>query len=254
MTDRTPTLAEIIRTAIENRLADVHVMLPGRVERYLPDEQKVDVQPMIQRFQEGAAGETISETYPVIPGVPVAFPSSGKFKLTFPIAAGDFVTLVFCESSIDAYQASSGNDPISPDLFQRFDLSDAIAVPGWRPDPKKISDPDNEAAVLGYDGGAAVRVLSDAVRLYESISKDVVAGASVHVADDQVNLYQQAAADFVALAALVLTELQAVKTDFDNFLIAVNAHVHAGTGTPFPPIVFVPHTPSSVAAQKVKAT
>lgn len=231
MSPKTPMLAGIIETAVRNGNAEVHVMLPGRVEKYDPKTQKVDVQPMIDRYQEGADGETIQETYPVISGVPMAFPRIGKFVITLPVAVGDLVTLKFCESSIETYQLGTGRNPVSPDLFQRFSLTDAVAEPGWYPDGKALQSTDLENMVIGQDGLTA---------------------------------------QFIALANLVLGELNDVKADFTAFKTTSESHTHGyipGTLTPAvttppsatptgtPPTTWpTPHDPQSVAAQRVKAT
>lgn len=241
MSPKTPTLADVIRTPVKNSLAEVHILLPGKIESYNAATQKADVLPMIQRFQEDENGDAIEETLPVIPNVPVAFPRGGGFKLTFPMAVGDLVTLNFCESSIDNYQAGDARQPVSPELFQRFDLTDAIATPGWYPDGQKLTDADADDLVIGKDGGAAI-----------------------HVAPDQINLYEKNAAQFVALAQKVLDELTTARNDRTANKGVFDVHTHITTATVSvglpgiiaPPVSGFPTqtTPSSVAAAKVKAT
>jgi hypothetical protein len=239
MSPKTPTLAAVIKEAIANRLADVHVMLPGKIQSYDATTQTADVEPMIKRFQEGADGETIDEAYPVIPNVPVVFPRAGGYKITFPVEPGDFCMLKFCESSIDVYQSGSGDRPASPDVFQRFDLTDAVAILGWYPSGASLSQTDGDDLVMGKDGGAVI-----------------------HIANDQVNLYEKTAADFVALAQKVLDELNVAKTDRASYKTTFDAHTHPYVDTPAGPSVTSPTTtpfqaptePSSVAAAKVKAT
>jgi hypothetical protein len=225
MSPKTPELATIIETAVRNRLAEVHVMLPGRVEKYDARSQKVNVQPLIKRFQEGADSETIEETYPVISGVPLAFPRVGKFAITFPVKPGDLVTLNFCESSIETYQLGGGRKPVSPDLFQRFDLSDAVATPGWYPDGKALQATDLKNIVIGEDGLTS---------------------------------------QFVALANLVLQELEAARDDRAAMKSTFDSHIHVTTATVSAGPVGViadpagkfptPTDPNSVAAETVKVT
>ncbi len=245
MSPKTPTLAAVLRTAVENRLAEVHVMLPGKIDSYDPATQKARVVLMVNRFQKSSDGTTIGgglgEPYPAIDNVPVAFPRAGAFSMTFPVNEGDNVTVIFCESSIDAYQLSNGREQMSPDVFNRFDLSDAVAFLGWYPDGKVASSTDQEDIVIGEADGPAV-----------------------HIGRDMVNLYEKDAADFVALAQSVLDELDLVKTDFDGFKTAYDSHIHTTTATvsagspgviaPTVSSVPTPHTPASVAAEKVKAT
>ncbi len=152
MTSRTPNLAEVIRTAISTRLCDVHTMLPGKIVSYDAAAQKADVQPLIRRLQKAIDGE-IKERLPQIPGVPVAWPRSGKYRLTMPVKAGDFCMLVFSESSIDAYQAGQGQE-VDPGAFYRFDLTDAVALMGWNPDGQKLGETDSSVISVGLEGGS----------------------------------------------------------------------------------------------------
>ena len=100
-TTRTPTLQEVIRQAFDYYLEDLHVALPGKVESYDAEEQRATVQPLVNRRVVVEEGETLTEQLPSIPDVPIAFPRSGDFFLTFPIKRGDLVTLVFQERSIE---------------------------------------------------------------------------------------------------------------------------------------------------------
>ncbi len=242
---RTPTMAEIIRSAIDARLAEVHTMLPGRIESFDADTQKADVTPMLKRIQKADEGEIV-EDIPVIPAVPVVFPRAGNgYKITFPVVAGDRCMLVFCERSIDNYQlrgggevsgATSRYEAEDPESFQMHDLSDPVAVLGWYPDTETISAVDADGMVIGKDGGAVI-----------------------HIADDEINLYEKAAAEFVALAQKTFDEIKALRDAVDANVTTNNSHTHAVTsapGTTGPPIPTMSPPPpvNSVAAEKVKAT
>jgi hypothetical protein len=48
-----------------------------------------------------------------------------------PLTRGDYVLLVFCERSIDAWLSIGGI--VDPDDYRKFDLSDAVAIPGLFP-------------------------------------------------------------------------------------------------------------------------
>jgi phage baseplate assembly protein V len=117
--------------------------------------------------------------------------------------------------------------------------------------------------------GVAVRVLDRRYRPKSMGEGDVCLftnnGERVYIesSGDIVNLGAKSAADFVALADDVKSELDAVKTDLDNLKTACASHTHptAALGLPSVPgpppadfSLFVPHTPGSVAATKVKAT
>lgn len=249
MSDRSPELADVIRQAIEDRLAEVHVMLPGRIDSYDPTTQKADVEPLIKRVQSTVDGE-LSEDLPVIPGVPVVFPRAGGYKITMPVETGNRCMLVFCERSIDQYQIGQTRKgstdligQVDPGTFEMHNLSDPVAILGWYNDAEALSTPDADDMVLGEEGGPVI-----------------------HIGGDQVNLYQKSGSghDFVALAQKVLDELNDVKLDLDGFKTAYDSHIHTTTATisagplgviaPTASSAPTPHTPQSVAAAKVKAT
>jgi len=120
----TNTLAQAIVTTFKSMMADIHTCLPGRVEKYEYKTQKAEVKPLIKKkFLNGD-----SLDIPVIPNVPVVFPRTKKAGFTFPLNKGDGVLLVFSERSLERW-LSSGDD-VEPGDPRKFDLTDAIAIPG----------------------------------------------------------------------------------------------------------------------------
>ncbi len=161
----TPTFAEMLRRAMDARLLDVHTAIPARVEAYDAATLSVDAQPLIKQAHEDENGDRVVEQLPVIPSVPVVFPGSGGYRVTFPIVVGDLVLLVFSEASIDKWLETGGLvDPIDD---HRHNISDAIAIPGLR----SFASPSaaNTSALviegddvrLGDDTGTAVALKSD---------------------------------------------------------------------------------------------
>ncbi len=209
-------LADVLRAAIAQALATVHVSLPAIVQSYDRTTQKVTVQVPIRSRYIDDDGALQSEIVPAIPNVPVGFPSGTTWSFTGELVPGDVGRLLFAERSTDEWRAV-GNADITAQDMRRFDLSDAVFLPGAPP----FSSPLPSAAVSAT--GAVVR------------------GPLVYLGDST-------AVDFVALAGLVLAQLQAVKIAFD-------AHIHSGgtiggfTGIPS---ALMP-APSSPAATKVKA-
>lgn len=133
----------------------VHTALPGTIESFDTSTGKAKVKPALrQKLTDGSIAE-----YPSIVGVPVVFPRSATFSLTFPIAVGDSVLLIFAERAIGRWLRSGGSvDPIDP---RRHDLSDAVALPGLYPfaEGTTITDPDateikyNDASIVIDKGG-----------------------------------------------------------------------------------------------------
>lgn len=128
MSARTPELDELLTLVLDRRLEEVHTAMPGVVTAYDATTQQCSVQPSISLAYEDEVGKRVVETPPVITNVPVAFPRGGGFRLTFPLAAGDEVLLVFSMRSIDRYQTKGG--VVDPGDDRRFHLADAMAIPG----------------------------------------------------------------------------------------------------------------------------
>lgn len=161
--NRTPTLAEVIRRALDARLADVRVALPARVEKYDAAKQVVDVLPLLQERAVGEDGAELVESLPVVPNVPVVFPGAGGFRVTFPVQPGDTVLLVFSDRSLDVWQAKGGEvDPVD---LRRHHLADAVAIPGLRDLAHPLASAPTDRLSLGKDGGRTVEITNSDVIL-----------------------------------------------------------------------------------------
>lgn len=155
---RTPTLAEVIRSALDARLLDVHTSIPAKIVRYDASRCVVDAAPLVKAPQTDEAGVTTYTALPVVTNVPVEFPQGGGFRLTFPLAVGDTVRLSFHEASLDRWMNFGGEvDPRDP---RRFSLSDASAFPGMRAlaGSDAVVAASDDGCVLEKVGGAGVRI------------------------------------------------------------------------------------------------
>lgn len=212
---RTPTLAEVIRAALDARLVDVHTAIPAKVVRYDASKCLVDAAPLVKAPVLAEDGSTSFDALPVVPNVPVSFPGAGGFRVTFPISVGDTVLLVFSEASLERWLQFGGE--VDPEDPRRFALSDAVAIPGLR------SFADVEAAA------------TDAV-VIESNGSDVRLGTKT-------------ANEALALASKVAIELDAIRTAF-----AAHTHVSTVPPNPTGPAVPTLVGPSgSTASARVKA-
>jgi len=189
---RSPEPQEVLRAAVEYALADVHTALPGRVEVYDAATQKADIKPLIQRLVATEEGDEILEELPVLPQVPVIFPRTTAYHITFPVEPGDHVLLVFNERSIDNFIAGDGEDT-DPDEYRMHDLSDAVAFVGFYPDSKAIPEPSADSLVLGHADGV-----------------------SIHLAADKIELGERNAGDAASMDSLVQTELARLKSELET--------------------------------------
>jgi hypothetical protein len=168
---RSPELAELLRTAINYHLDDLHVMLPGSVQLYDPTSQTANIQPLIKRRVKCADGTELLETLPVLVKVPIVFPRGGGtpgFFITFPIQPGDYVMLVFAERSLDVWLAdptADSTNPVDPGEFRKHDISDAVAIPGLYPFLSPLTDASPVNMAMGKSGGPQIHVTPADVRL-----------------------------------------------------------------------------------------
>jgi hypothetical protein len=185
-------LADVVRAFVREGAADLHVSIPAKVVRVELAKGLVDAQPLVKDVFDGEA-----VSVPVITNVPIVWPGAGGFRLTFPIAAGDVVLLVFSDRSLDLWLEKGGE--VDPEDPRRHALSDAIAIPGLRSFKEPWSGAAADGVALGKDGGTQVKVKDGAIEL----------GGDAQPA---------------ALGTSVRTELDAIWT-------ALQTHIHPATCT-----------------------
>lgn len=117
-----PTLEELLDQVVTSRLQSVYTSLPGRVVAFSPASSTASVQPFPAIYQDGQAVDL-----PVLHGVPVAYPSGDGASITWPVAVGDIVLLLFASAPLSRYRVEGAEG--DPDDARRFDLTDAWAVP-----------------------------------------------------------------------------------------------------------------------------
>lgn len=120
------SLYDAIQSHIKSLQHNLYTSLPARVLTYNADKQIVDVEVLIKR----SYSDSLENRSPVVLyAVPVSFPSAGGGILSFPVAKGDLVLLVFGMMSIDEWSVGSG-DPVTPKDNRRQSINDAIAIAG----------------------------------------------------------------------------------------------------------------------------
>jgi hypothetical protein len=216
----TPDLAELVQLAIASSLADAHTAMPGQIVAVYTDAngrgQSADVRPSLRNTLPTADNVEGFEPYaeedlPVILRVPIAYPQGGGFAITWPLATGDFVLLVFAERSIDQWlsvASKSRQVAISTGDLGTHTLDGAIALPlGPAPYGHLLSTVPTDAIKLGSDTGKAIYVTATAV-----------------------NLGSATPTDHVALASKVETELARIAADLSRLTIATETAIGAVPG------------------------
>lgn len=121
------TLTDAVRTAIQYQLTNVHTAMPATFISFDESDRSATVQPSINKnYLDGSEAKL-----PIIHKVPVIFPLAGSASITFPINPGDFCLLIMCERSLEEWKRLGINQ--KPIDRRKFNLSDAIAIPGLIP-------------------------------------------------------------------------------------------------------------------------
>lgn len=224
---RTPTLTEVIRAALDARLVDVSVALPGKIEKYDAAKQKADVKPLIKKLTATAEGEELVESVPVLTDVPIVFPRSKDFFVSFPLAVGDHVLLVFNDRSIDTFVAAqSPGTEVETDDFRSHDLSDAVAFAGFWPESGALKEADTANMVLGKDNGG--------------VQVHITPGGTV-----EVKLGGGTASQSAAVA-------EVLESFYNQFKAMYEAHLH-GSGMGPTSVPLAPNNPWPTFDQAIKS-
>ena len=173
---RTPNLTTFIQTNIERRERQVQTSFPAKVISWATTTNTVKLEPQFTETWVTRDGQRIQEETPegrYIENVPVLFPRSGSWAITFPIEAGSYGLVTCTKYSLDVWR-NQGNATDPGDL-RRFTMSGAVFHP---------------------------------VNLYPDASNLVPFNTTHMVIGDQSSSFS----DFVALAEQVKTALNLIKT------------------------------------------
>lgn len=216
----TSTLLDALQDAIRASLAELNTCLPAVVLSYDAGSQKATVQPTVKRFYRDGT----SPSRPPITDVPVVFPAAGGGIISFPIAAGDTVMLMFSQRSLDKWLVSSGGE-VNPEDRRMHSFSDAIAIPGLVPFQNSLhSDP--ESVIIKYKGNK-IQLAPDGSVTIDAPSGHIINGDTIVNGNTVVNgalVVSNAvtAASVTAPGAIAGGSLSANGLD-------MNTHVHTGT-------------------------
>jgi hypothetical protein len=148
--------AEFYTELFDARLGQLHTAMPARVESFDAATQTVDVTPQLKQAYPDGEGGVSYKALPVIPNVKVVFPRSGSFFISFPLAKGDFVLLVFNSRSIQAWRDKG--QAVEPGDLALHPLDGAVAIPGLFPDASALNDVSASTMKLGKDGTSAAQI------------------------------------------------------------------------------------------------
>jgi len=200
MADPRTTLETVIQTAIDSSLKELHTCLPAIVQSFDKTEQTVDVQPTIKRKIKGELVDL-----PLLTGVPIRFPKTSDFSITWPIKTDDHVLVIFAERSIDNWLING--DLQSAGDLRKHSLSDGFAIPMMYPQTDLISSFDDTNLQIRTSSGSGITLTPGGIIELNGNADFVTAYTDLKIAFDQL------------------------KTDLNNFITIFNAHIHSGVTT-----------------------
>jgi hypothetical protein len=181
----TPLLRTYIRSQIERHEVQNQTSFPAKVLGWSSSDNTVRLEPQFVETWVGGDGKTNYEEVPdgsaYIDNVPVLFPRSGSWSITFPIETGSFGLVVCTKYSLDAFR-NQGNR-MDPGDLRRFTMSGATFHPvNLYPNSSTLEAPgDFDASVmeLGDSGTRRFIALENLVAaefIKVSLALDSVAG------------------------------------------------------------------------------
>lgn len=191
-------LSEILERVNRSAQAHMHTSLPAKVLKFDPVANTVDVELVTKAdFYDPETRERDFDERPsTIGNVPVIWPRGGGYVMTLPLAAGDFVWLMFSEQALGEWRTTGQTS--EPADARRHSIGYPFALPGAFPDVRPLASADvtnrTSKMVIGEDGGNCQIVLDKAA-----------------VPNPTILLHKDAT-QFVALANLVQAALDTIKT------------------------------------------
>lgn len=162
----TPFLEDVLVNAITSLISNINTAMPAKVLSYNASNQTATVQPMYKRkFSDNSEA-----ALPVLNNVPVLFPRTKDAFLSLPIAAGDFVLLVFSQRSLDDFLARG--EILSPTDSREYSINDAIAIPGLFPSSQTILASAQDVVLCNKD--AKILLKEDGRFLIEGVSEELL--------------------------------------------------------------------------------
>lgn len=222
-TDRrelTDDLGILLRAAQQGWQANIWTALPAIVTSYDRTKQTCECLPTIQ-LRQNVGGVISWLDFPPLVDVPVVFPGGGGYILTFPIAEGDEVLVVFASRCIDAWFAS-GNKSNRQNELRMHDPSDGFAIPGPRSIPNVLPDlSTTEVQLRSNDGTAEVTIGAGSHVKVRGINVDVTATVQASITAPTINLN----GNVIVSGLLTADDL---KTTGTNGVHSYNVHQHGG--------------------------
>lgn len=124
-------LYEVIDSHIKRLKNSIHTSIPATVTKVNTEGDNITtISASIVVNKVYSTGDIYKR--PDINNIPLLYPSSSDFSLTFPVKVGDTVLLLFSQEDISTFifEGSTGSNP---NTLRKFDINDPIAIPCIHP-------------------------------------------------------------------------------------------------------------------------
>ena len=150
--ERINSLLLAFKNMMRGNQAQIWTAMPCIVESYDAEKQTCTLQVAIKSGVQDIKTGTVTQTQlPILPDVPVQWPSGGDWSQTFPLKKGDEGIAIFACRCIDSWWQSGG---VQTQAEQRMhDLSDAMFVPGIRSQARKLTNVSTDQTELRNEDG-----------------------------------------------------------------------------------------------------
>ncbi|SET17415.1 Gp138 family membrane-puncturing spike protein [Thorsellia anophelis] len=138
-----PSLEQAQKSALENELKSLRTAFPARVIDFDATTQSAVIECLIHTVLSDNEGGL---PLPPLENVPVIFPRTTRFAITFPIHKGDEGIAIIADRCIDAWWVTGKAS--KPLVYRMHDLSDAIFIPGINSLPTATQNFDADALAI----------------------------------------------------------------------------------------------------------
>ena len=185
---------ECLRRAIENKLDNFRVAMPGKIIDFDEEVQTATIKPLIKEYVRGKW-----ESLPMLPDVPCFFPRAGGYCLTFPVKPGDECLIIFNDMCLDSWW-QSGDEQTQLET-RRHDLSDAMCLLGITSVPKAVKDYSTNSVMLrNEDKDSYLEIVDD------DKTVNIVGAEKINVtAVDDINIEAASNLNVKAVANITIT-------------------------------------------------
>jgi hypothetical protein len=162
----TPLLSTYVRNQTERRERQMQTAFPAKVLDWQSNTNTVRLEPQFVETWVTSDDQTHYEDVPdgdaYIDNVPVLFPRSGSWSITFPIETGSFGMVICTKYSLDAFR-NQGNR-VDPGDLRRFTMSGAVFHPvNLHPNSSALSSVDESFMILSQGGSVDFVALKEDV-------------------------------------------------------------------------------------------